>query len=29
MNTNDANITTPETRLRRIDQSIADTLRRP
>jgi hypothetical protein len=29
LNTNDANLTTPETRLRRIDQSIADTLRRP
>jgi len=29
LNTNDANITTPETRLRRIDQSLADTLRRP
>lgn len=29
INTNDANITTPETRLRRIDQSIADTVRRP
>jgi len=29
VNTNDANITTPETRLRRIDQSIADTVRRP
>ena len=29
LNTNDGNLTTPETRLRRIDQSIADTLRRP
>lgn len=29
LNTNDANITTPETRLRRIDQSLADTVRRP
>lgn len=29
LNTNDANLTTPETRLRRIDQSLADTLRRP
>lgn len=29
LNTNDANITSPETRLRRIDQSLADTLRRP
>jgi hypothetical protein len=29
LNTNDANITSPETRLRRIDQSQADTLRRP
>ena len=29
LNTNDANITTPETRLRRLDQPIADTLRRP
>ncbi|MFD1871738.1 hypothetical protein [Hymenobacter bucti] len=29
LNTNDPNLTTPETRLRRIDQSIADTLRRP
>jgi hypothetical protein len=29
LNTNDPNITTPETRLRRIDRSLADTLRRP
>jgi hypothetical protein len=29
LNTNDANITTNETRMRRIDQSIPDTLRRP
>ena len=29
LNTNDANNTTNETRLQRIDQSIADTLRRP
>lgn len=29
LNTNDANLTTPETRLRRIDQPIADTVRRP
>lgn len=29
MNTNDANITTPETRMRRIDQSLADTVRQP
>ncbi|TDN37548.1 hypothetical protein E4631_01375 [Hymenobacter sp. UV11] len=29
LNTNDANITTTETRLQRIDQSIPDTLRRP
>ena len=29
LNTNDANITTPETRLQRLDQSAADTLRRP
>ncbi|MGI4862667.1 MAG: hypothetical protein ACRYFZ_02005 [Janthinobacterium lividum] len=29
INTNDANITTPETRLQRLDQSIADTVRRP
>jgi len=29
LNTNDANITTTETRMRRIDQSIPDTLRRP
>lgn len=29
LNTNDPNITTPETRLRRIDQSLADTLRQP
>lgn len=29
LNTNDANNTSPETRLRRIDQSQADTLRRP
>ncbi len=29
LNTNDANITTTETRMRRIDQAIPDTLRRP
>lgn len=29
LNTNDANITTNETRMDRIDQSMADTLRRP
>ena len=29
LNTNDANITTNETRMQRIDQSIPDTLRRP
>jgi hypothetical protein len=29
LNTNDANITTNETRLQRIDQGIPDTLRRP
>ena len=29
LNTNDANSTTNETRLQRIDQSIPDTLRRP
>ena len=29
LNTNDANITTPETRLRRLDQPMADTVRRP
>jgi hypothetical protein len=29
LNTNDANITTTETRMQRIDQSIPDTLRRP
>ena len=29
LNTNDANITTNETRMDRIDQSIPDTLRRP
>ncbi len=29
LNTNDANNTTNETRLQRIDQAIADTLRRP
>lgn len=29
LNTNDANITTTETRMQRIDQSIPDTRRRP
>jgi hypothetical protein len=29
LNTNDANNTTTETRMRRIDESIPDTLRRP
>ncbi len=29
INTNDPNLTTPETRLQRIDQVAADTLRRP
>jgi hypothetical protein len=29
LNTNDANITTTETRMQRIDQSIPDTSRRP
>ncbi|RZK33897.1 MAG: hypothetical protein EOO57_12265 [Hymenobacter sp.] len=29
LNTNDANITTPETRLQRLNQPMADTVRRP
>jgi hypothetical protein len=29
LNTNNPNLITPETRLQRIDQSAADTLRRP